>query len=62
MGRCYIVGAGAFGEGSVHPAEDDLVIACDGGYHACVKREIRMDLVAGDFDSLSYVPDHPGVT
>lgn len=61
MGRCYIVGAGAFGEGSVHPAEDDLVIACDGGYHACVKREIRMDLVAGDFDSLSYVPDHPGV-
>lgn len=61
MGRCYIVGAGAFGEGSVHPAEDDLVIACDGGYHACVKRGIRMDLVAGDFDSLSYVPNHPGV-
>ncbi len=61
MGICYIVGAGAFGAGMFYPTEEDLVIACDGGYDACVKRKIRMDLVVGDFDSLAYVPEHPGV-
>ena len=61
MGICYIVGAGAFGAGMFYPTEEDLVIACDGGYDACVKRGLRMDLVVGDFDSLAYVPEHPGV-
>lgn len=61
MGICYIVGAGEFGDGTFRPAEEDLVIACDGGYEHCVKRGLRVDLVAGDFDSLGYVPVHPQV-
>ena len=59
MGICYIVGAGEFGDGVLRPSEDDLVIACDGGYVHCVERGLRMDIVAGDFDSLGYVPKHP---
>lgn len=61
MGICYIIGAGEFGDGTFQPAEEDLVIACDGGYEHCVKRGLRVDLVAGDFDSLGYVPVHPRV-
>ena len=61
MGICYIVGAGEFGDGAFRPGEEDLVIACDGGYAHCTERGIRTDMVAGDFDSLGYVPDHPRV-
>lgn len=46
---------------SLCPKEDDLVIACDGGYEHCRKWKIRMDLVVGDFDSLGYLPEHPHV-
>ncbi|MBD5548216.1 MAG: thiamine diphosphokinase [Lachnospiraceae bacterium] len=61
MRICYIIGAGEFGDGIFYPSEEDLVIACDGGYDSCRERGIRTDLVVGDFDSLSYVPDHPRV-
>lgn len=61
MKTCYIIGAGEIEELSFCPKEDDLVIACDGGYEHCRKWEIRMDLVIGDFDSLGYLPDHPHV-
>lgn len=61
MGICYIVGAGEFGDGIFEPQKEDLVIACDGGYAHCVERGIRADVVAGDFDSLGYVPEHPEV-
>lgn len=61
MGICYIVGAGKFGSGTFCPSKADLVIACDGGYEYCLKMGIRMDIVVGDFDSLSYVPEHPNV-
>lgn len=61
MGICYIVGAGEFGDGTFTPGKEDLVIACDGGYAHCLERDIRTDLVAGDFDSLGYVPKHPQV-
>ena len=62
MKTCYIVGAGDFGDGTLCPREEDLVIACDGGYAHCMERGIRMDLVAGDFDSLGYLPEHPQVS
>lgn len=61
MGICYIVGAGEFGDGGFNPGEEDLVIACDGGYAHCMERGIRIDLVAGDFDSLGYIPEHAHV-
>lgn len=61
MKICYIVGAGEFGDETLCPDREDLVIACDGGYVHCRERGIRTDLVAGDFDSLGYVPEHPHV-
>lgn len=61
MGTCYIVGAGEFGGSLPHPAKEDMVIACDGGYAYCREAGIEMDLVAGDFDSLGEVPKHPKV-
>lgn len=61
MKTCYIVGAGEVTELSFDPEEEDLVIACDGGYEYCKRWNKRMDLVIGDFDSLGYVPEHPNV-
>lgn len=58
-GICYVVGAGECRELSLNAGEEDLVIAVDGGYEKL--KEQRIDLVVGDFDSLSYVPDHPNV-
>lgn len=61
MKTCYIVGAGEVTELSFDPEEEDLVIACDGGYEYCKKWDKRVNLVIGDFDSLGYVPEHPNV-
>lgn len=61
MKTCYIVGAGEVTELSFDPEEEDLVIACDGGYEYCRKWDKRVNLVIGDFDSLGYVPEHPNV-
>ncbi|MBP5291140.1 MAG: thiamine diphosphokinase [Lachnospiraceae bacterium] len=57
MRTCYLVGAGDFGSGTLQPKEDDLVIACDGGFSSCMSRGINIDYVIGDFDSLGYVPE-----
>lgn len=51
MKKCYIVGAGEF-FGSIHPCEEDLVIAADGGLVYLEKMGIVPDVVVGDFDSL----------
>lgn len=56
MKICYIVGAGEFGDGLPRPLGTDMVIACDGGYDHCRAREIKVDLVVGDFDSISCQP------
>lgn len=58
-GICYVVGAGESGEITLNPEKEDFVIAVDGGYEKLKGQ--RIDLVVGDFDSLSYVPDHPRV-
>lgn len=62
MKVCYIIGAGQFGDGQPRPFKEDLVIACDGGFAYCVRKGIRVDIAAGDFDSLGYIPERPGVT
>ena len=49
---CIIVGAGDFGDFSVQPQEDDLVIAADGGYRYLQDAGVRCDLLMGDLDSL----------
>lgn len=57
MGVCYIVGAGDFSCG-FNPAEDDLVIAADGGYDHLKKFGIRCDILLGDLDSIKEVPSN----
>ena len=57
MGKCYIIGACGFKE-EINPADDDFVIAADGGYKALINKGIRVDCVMGDFDSLGYTPEH----
>ncbi len=56
MGTCYIVGAGDFLT-PFTPSENDLVIAADGGYEHLKSYGIRCDLLIGDFDSISALPD-----
>lgn len=61
MGVCYIVGAGDFGDGTIVPGPEDLVIAGDGGFRHLRDRGIRVDFAIGDFDSLGYRPGIPDV-
>lgn len=58
-GICYIAGAGECSRLLLSPSEKDMVIAVDGGYEYL--KEQRIDMVVGDFDSLSYIPEHPNV-
>ena len=57
----YIVGAGENYGIHFSPCADDLVIAADAGFQVLEQNGINMDLVIGDFDSLSYVPKHANV-
>ena len=58
-GICYVVGAGECDKLLLQAGREDYIIAVDGGYEKL--RGSRIDLVVGDFDSLSYVPEHPHV-
>jgi len=53
---CYIIGAGEFKNSKIFPTSSDLVIAADGGYKYCLKYNIRVDIIIGDFDSLKEIP------
>lgn len=54
---CYIVGAGNSDGVTFRPAENDIVIAADGGYEVLKKLGIKPQLALGDFDSLGYIPE-----
>ena len=58
-GICYIVGAGECSRLLLHPKQEDMIIAVDGGYEYI--KEGQVDLVVGDFDSLGFVPEHSNV-
>ena len=60
-GICYIVGAGENYGIHFSPSADDFVIAADAGFQVLEQNGIHMDLVIGDFDSLSFVPKHANV-
>ena len=60
-GICYVVGAGEAYGIDFNPCADDFVIAADAGFQVLEQNAIKMNLVIGDFDSLSFVPKHPGV-
>jgi len=55
---CYIFGAGEFYYPVINFAENRFIIAADGGYKYL---QIKPDLIIGDFDSLSNVPDHGNI-
>lgn len=57
MAKCVIFCAGEF-DGLAEPiAQDDFVIAADGGYDHVVNLGICPHIIIGDFDSLGYVPE-----
>lgn len=60
-GICYVVGAGENYGLDFIPKEEDCVIAADAGFAALEQQGIEMDMVIGDFDTLSFVPGHPNV-
>lgn len=61
MGCCIVVGAGAFDTPLRNPKPGDLVIAADGGLTYLAQSGIAADVVAGDFDSLGFRPNHKNV-
>ena len=56
MAICYLVGAGTFVLRGFYPADGDLVIAADDGYTALQSHGFTPDLLVGDFDSLTRIP------
>lgn len=58
---CYVIGAGENYGFDFCPGPDDYVIAADGGLKYLEERNIRADLVIGDFDTLQYTPQHHNV-
>ncbi len=56
MKTCYIIGAGDF-DVPFERESDDLVIAADGGYDHLSRRGLGCDILIGDLDSVSAIPD-----
>lgn len=52
-GKCIVIGAGDLTMGELSVAEEDFVIAVDGGLGYCGILNVEPDLIIGDFDSLS---------
>ena len=51
MKRCIIFSAGSYYGLRIRPEKEDLVLAADGGYHACLQAGLKPDILLGDFDS-----------
>lgn len=58
---CYIFGAGSFKKNSISLQKDDYIIAADGGYEHLKRLNIIPNMILGDFDSISEVPNHPNI-
>ena len=54
---CVIFGAGSYYGMFCRPEPGDYIIAADGGWEYCRQEGIVPDLLLGDFDSLTEVPD-----
>lgn len=65
--NCFLYCAGVYSEGYLIPADNDFIVAVDGGYEYAQKLGVKPQLAVGDFDSLGYVPEnievicHPAV-
>ena len=59
--KCIIISAGSMKRDITERLafnDNDLVIACDGGYDSCIKYGIKPNIIIGDFDSIkSPLPD-----
>lgn len=56
---CYIVGAGEIADSRIlplRPGKEDCLIAADGGVKTVMERDMKPDIVIGDFDSLGFYP------
>lgn len=53
MSKCILIGAGDLTMGELSVANDDYVIAVDGGLSYCSILNVEPDLILGDFDSVS---------
>lgn len=53
MSKCILIGAGDLTMGELTVANDDYVIAVDGGLSYCSILNVEPDLILGDFDSVS---------
>lgn len=60
-GICYIVGAGEVGRLSITRAPGDYLVAADGGLEKLRAHGLEPDLVLGDFDSVTKLPEHPNI-
>ena len=56
MGRCLIFCAGSFEKLALPVAQDDYILAADGGLAHLGKLGLTPDGIIGDFDSLGYIP------
>ena len=56
MGKCVIFCAAEFDNLIMPPAQEDFLIAADGGLKHLQKLGIQPDEILGDFDSLGYIP------
>lgn len=52
-GKCIVIGAGDLTMGEIAAAEEDFVIAVDGGLSYCGILGVEPDIILGDFDSVS---------
>lgn len=52
-GKCFVIGAGDLTVCTLEVAEEDFVIAVDGGLSYCGLLGVEPDLILGDFDSVS---------
>ena len=60
---CYIVAACKDNSDDIFfsPKNNDLVIAADGGYDIIKEKNIKSDILLGDFDSIKNIPAHDNI-
>ncbi len=56
MSKCIIIGNGELGNDVIIKNNDDLLIACDGGYDLIKNKRKDVDYIVGDMDSIKEVP------
>ena len=61
MGKCIVFCAAEFDKLAQSIAEDDYILAADGGLRHLETLSLKPHAILGDFDSLGYVPQGAAV-